>query len=568
MASRTENLIGSILLIGLIFITALVTPWNNIEPIGLPKLATLTLTVGLAGLLQVLFGKSTSKIPRRFFLSALIALALSLLNVFTNSQFISERIFGVQGRNFGALTLICLLITSILSVRLSEKFDPNTIITAVKISSFFVAFYFFVQIHGLDRAAWVDAYGGIPSSLLGNPNLVSAFVSIGIVVTLPILMARQTKRLIRVVVFSISILEFYVLVQSNSFQGFAILFLSILAIAIGFLGPILQKITKSHLLSLFFLATVSLGYLLFRIRDSLSIDNATIQARLDYLQAGFAMGFNSPLFGRGFDYFGESYLYFRSENAAVGRPGLITDSAHNYFVDLFAFGGFPLLFSVLFPFLLVFQGILKDLALDFKQFKQMSLSAFAFRGLFLAWFGFIFQALVNPMSIPLAYLGFLLTGFLCGHFNRTSKSLEISPPTKLERITTQLTLPRLFLNKSALRLILSLIFLLLPILGFQPIIADAKFRDAIEQGNGDTLIVIALSQPKSFTRMENAAEIYLSNSLDVMALRITRAMVSENPENIRGWNLLERISSNEFDKRLAQLKIRDLDPKNPEWNKN
>ena len=95
MASKVDAISTSTLLLGLIVITALVTPWNNLEPVGLPKLATLTVAVSLVGLLLILFHKSPYKFPRVFFLSTLIAIALSLLNVLINSQFISERIFGV-----------------------------------------------------------------------------------------------------------------------------------------------------------------------------------------------------------------------------------------------------------------------------------------------------------------------------------------------------------------------------------------------------------------------------------------------------------------------------------------
>jgi O-antigen ligase len=567
MAARTESLIGSVLLVGLIATSTFVTPWNNLEPVGLPKLAVLTLTVSLAGALFLLFHKFPSKFPSLFFHSTLVAIALSLINILINNQFVSERIFGIQGRNFGALTLICLLITSMMSLSVSEKLNPIKIIIAIKLSSFLVAIYFIAQLQGLDRAAWVDAYGGIPSSTLGNPNFVSAFVSIGFVSTLPLLLARQTKWRMRTIIFSVSTLELYVSVESNSFQGLAIMLFGFFYIALGFLRPVLQVLKKSSLVAFFTFTMLITGFTFYKFQDLLSINNATIQARIDYWEAGLAMGLHSPIFGRGFDYFGESYLMFRSERAAVRSPGLFTDSAHNYFIDLFAFGGFPLLFSVFLPFFLVFQLKLKTLLQDLAPSKKNPLNVSVNRGLFLAWFGFVFQAMLSPICISLAYLGFLLTGFLFGNLNRMSKSIKNSPPRKLRRVSRGLLFSTFFSKEFLLRFILTPMFLLLPFLGFQPLIADAKFRDAIEQGNGDALIEIALRQPKNYSRMHNAVEIYKSNSLDDLALKITRVMVKENPENIRGWRLLERTSSNELEKELARSKIRDLDPKNPELGK-
>ena len=564
MASKVDAISGSVLLLGLIVITALVTPWNNLEPVGLPKLAALTVIVSLVGLLLMLFHKSPYRFPKEFLFSTLIALTLSLLNVFINNQFISERVYGAQGRNFGALILVCLLLISIMSFRLSEKLDPKKLLIAIKLSSFLVAIYFLAQLQGLDRAAWEDPYGGIPSSTLGNPNFVSAFVSIGFVSTLPLLLARQTKWPIRALIFLISAIELYVSVESNSFQGLAIILLGFFYVTMSFLTPVLLRRKKGFLAAFFSLVTLITSYFLYRFQEVLSLDNATIQARIDYWEAGLAMGLDSPIFGKGFDYFGESYFLFRSERAAIRSPGLYTDSAHNYFIDLFAFGGFPLLLSVLFPFLLVFKIKLRTLSQNFGPSKQGHFENFVSRGLFLAWLGFIFQAILSPFSIPLAYLGFLLTGFLYGDFNGTSESIESSTPTKLPKISKRLTFPTFFSNKLLLRALLTPLFLLLPVLGLQPIVTDAKFRDAIEQGNGDTLVEIALSQPKSFSRMHNAVEIYTANSLQDLALKITRVMVKENPGNIRGWRLLERTSSSEVEKELARSKIQVLDPKNPE----
>ena len=566
MASKVDAISGSVLLLGLIVITALVTPWNNLEPVGLPKLAALTVTVSLVGLLLVLFYKSPPKFPKVFFLSTLIAMALCLLNVFINNQFVSERVYGVHGRNFGALILVCLLLISIMSFSLSEKLDPKKILTAIKVSSFLVAIYFLAQLKGLDRAAWVDAYGGTPSSTLGNPNFVSAFVSIGFVSTLPLLLARQTKLPIRTIIFLISAIELYVSVESNSFQGLAIILLGFFYATMSFLKPVLLRRKKGYLAAFFSLVTLSISYFLYRFQDLLSINNATIQARLDYWEAGLAMGLDSPIFGRGFDYFGESYFLFRSERAAIRSTGLYTDSAHNYFIDIFAFGGFPLIVMILFPILLVLQSKLKSTSSPLNISKQDKEIETLNRGLFLAWIGFIFQALLSPFSVALAYLGFFLTGFLYGRFSEVKENEESSMNGFKRGVIPKSRAKKSALNR-AIKVFLIPLLLSLPYFGFQPIIADAKFRDGIEQGNGDAIYRIALSQPKNFQRMQNAAEIFIQNERVDLATPIIREMVEQNPEKIAGWRLLEQVSKTEADKAEARAKILTLDPRNPDLNR-
>ena len=567
MASKVDAISGSVLLLGLIVITALVTPWNNLESVGLPKLAALTVTVSLVGLLPILFHKSPSKFPKVFFLSTLIAIALSLLNVLINNQFISERVYGVQGRNFGALILVCLLLISIMSFRLSEKLDPKKLLIAIKLSSFLVAIYFLAQLQGLDRAAWEDPYGGIPSSTLGNPNFVSAFVSIGFVSTLPLLLARQTKLPIRTLIFLISVIELYVSVESNSFQGLAIILLGFFYVTMSFLKPVLLRRKGGFLAAFFSLVILITGYFLYRFQEVLSINNATVQARIDYWEAGLAMGLDSPIFGRGFDYFGESYFLFRSERAAVRSPGLYTDSAHNYFIDLFAFGGFPLLLSVLLPIILVIQRKFVSTFRLLNPLERNQEAEDVYRGIFLVWLGFLFQAMLSPFSIPLGYLGFLLTGFLFGSLS----SIKIwGKPTDLlvkNRIATKPLQIRPISSKTMLKFLIVPILITLPILGIQPLIADAKFRDAIEKGQSEALYQIALSQPLSFQTMHFASEIFLVNDREDLAAQIISEMVTQNPENIRGWRLLDRISDTEAKRVSTRSKILALDPKNPELQK-
>ena len=263
MTSIKTKLIAPLLILGVFFTAGFVTPWHNLEPAVMPKLAVLTVIVGLAGALLLLPRRNASESNSLFFYSTITAIFLSLLNPIVNGQFISERIFGVQGRNFGALTLICLLLLSIMSFQVSKSINPKILLITIKISSFVVAFYFLIQLQGFDRAAWIDAYGGVPSSTLGNPNFVSAFVAIGFVSTLHLLVAKGTKWYFRTLILALSILEIYVAIESNSFQGLAIMILGCIYVLVSSFKPFFSKITnrKSHLIQEF-LSLVSFSFLL------------------------------------------------------------------------------------------------------------------------------------------------------------------------------------------------------------------------------------------------------------------------------------------------------------------
>jgi hypothetical protein len=185
-------------------------------------------------------------------------------------------------------------------------------------------------------------------------------------------------------------------------------------------------------------------------------------------------------------------------------------------------------------------------------------------GLFLSWLGFIFQALVSPFNIALAYLGFLLTGFLYGSFQRIENVSQKSIPSRKGRTVWITSSAKPAAGKILLKVILLPLYLVIPTLGIQPMIADAKFRDGIEQGNGTILYKIALAQPKSFQTMYYAVDIFRQNERFELALPIIKEMISQSPENIRGWKLLEQVSQSDTEKAEARLRILVLDPKNPQ----
>jgi hypothetical protein len=298
--------------------------------------------------------------------------------------------------------------------------------------------------------------------------------------------------------------------------------------------------------------------------------NVTLQARLDYWRAAISMIIDSPFYGQGFDYFGESYFLFRSTSAAIRSPGLFTDSAHNYFLDVGAFSGLFVLTCFLTPMIIVFIQVFRVcflLQTNHTQFKPPSPWIF---GAILAWFGFILQALISPISHSLIYVGIVLTAIL--HTSLHSQKVKAAAGNNLSIrnssfMTRKLKQEVVRLKNSSfdimLRVACVISSLALLILGAQPMITDAKFRDAIEQGNGDKLLQIALNQPKSFARMEIAAQVFVQNERSDLALRLVRDMVRENPENIRGWRLLLATSNQSVEKSLARKRILELDPKNP-----
>jgi hypothetical protein len=95
-------------------------------------------------------------------------------------------------------------------------------------------------------------------------------------------------------------------------------------------------------------------------------------------------------------------------------------------------------------------------------------------------------------------------------------------------------------------------------------LVDAKFRNAMEQGNGDEIYRISLREPRSYQRMEYAARIFIENDRVDLAIQILRTMVRDSPDNVRGWKLIATYSPYESERLSAMEWMRLKDPKNPD----
>jgi O-Antigen ligase len=572
MALMSADTCAKAIGVWIIVVSIAVTPWNNLDPVSVTKLFTVTVIASFVFFFKTINPKSFVSSSTFFDKMVTLGVFFTTLNLILKSQFPSERIFGVTGRNVGALFFISMLIILLISNQSFKLQHGKLLVSTIKISSISVSIYFVVQKLGLDRAQWADAYGGVPSSTLGNPNFVSSLVAIGFSVTLPTLLIAHEKLLLRAMIASISILEFYVIIESNSAQGVIIVSIGIfLAMYVKFLVVIAKHNFQVYRYSIGIIAITvsSMLILVLYFRESLAT-NPTLLARFVYWRAAFSMILNSPLYGQGFDYYGESYLKFRSTNDAVRFWGLFSDSAHNYFLDIGVFSGLVVLISFLIPFVM---SLFKTFTLFFvsrSQQKKFESPDAIVLGLAIALYGFTFQALISPISHALFYIGVVLTGFLNSALTSQDKAptdIGLYSINRVFKMKKNLSLDKVKFAPPKIyffgRVASALSAIAILVLGIQPMMTDAKFRDAIEQGNGDKLLTIALSQPMSSDRMETTAQIFVENNRPDLALRVIRSMVKENSGNIRGWRLLLATSTQSTERALAREKIKELDPKNP-----
>ena len=177
---RALDKIRDLVLVGLVSLTfVVVTPWNNLDGTNPGKFLVLVSlgTIAFALTLLPLVKKIVSRELDLFNALMLISIFLILVSLAFNRYTLDERFFGLYGRSLGAITFLTLFLVMIAS----SFFNPDRwkwMNLGLLFSLLLIGNYFAIQLAGLDVASWEDAYGGIPSSTLGNPNFVSSSLAI------------------------------------------------------------------------------------------------------------------------------------------------------------------------------------------------------------------------------------------------------------------------------------------------------------------------------------------------------------------------------------------------------
>ena len=532
-----------------------VTPWNNLDGINPAKfliivsLSAITFSLSLFQILDMLKSRGLDL----FQVATAAAMFWTLLSLYMNRYSIDERLFGIYGRSLGAVTFIALFLLAISSAMFGLQ-ALKTFNSVLVTSLVLVAGYFALQLSGFDPAAWEDAYNGIPSSTLGNPNFVSSTLAI---LSMPLLMLvfyrTRWGALMQIIALLALGTIFFLIRESRSIQGLIILL-------IGFVGLLLIRISEFHLngmariiRTLTFLSIAAIPIVTIFITFGLVHPaGKTLIARSEYWRSAGNLILENPMFGKGFDSFGDWYFFYRDQLAIERSPSFFTDSTHNLILELGVFGGIPLLLTYLVLQALALRGAIR-IVTSAENFQAKILVA--------TWIGFNLQSAISPSSLALTTLGFVLTGMVYGAgktlVNGTSHDGERRPLKAHKSRSargTRFATASLALMITATGLYLSTV----------PIVKDAKFRDAIEQGDGRKMIEVSRDWPFNYELSRQAALTLKSSGYNDLAIDMVRDLIDTNPNNIQGWRMLFEYSTLSSDRLRALSRMKELDPLNPE----
>lgn len=339
----TRRLSQGIGLVGAIGSLALFTSF--FDPFAAPKSFAIALgTAGLFGygVMEILKNKNTifSDTKKYFIFAVVTFIGIFLARTVTTSD-INGALFGVVGRQSGFITYFSYVLLFVISVSFMRIANLQLILRYLLIAGIIAGFYSFLETIGAEPWKMSKVYEGT-SGLFGNPNFSGAFLSLTVILSFWILIAKERNVDTVLAVLALP-LGLYGVYTSKALQG-------VISIAIGISIIILVKL---------FAKAKSYGYLglagagvagLFGILGSLQIGplssllyKSSVSERGDMWRTAIAMIKDQPIWGVGIERYGVYFRQYRDLKQALrAGPDVFSDNAHNVVLHLMATGGIVL----------------------------------------------------------------------------------------------------------------------------------------------------------------------------------------------------------------------------------
>jgi O-antigen ligase len=501
--------------------------------------------VGACFLAGFLIPQITKLEEQSLVVTSIFAIALVVVVLFSEKNFI-DQLYGTYGRNTGLLTYLALSILFLVGINFySIQMAQYLLISLIGTGVLNVAYGYFQWLN-LDPINWNNKYNPIIGTL-GNPNFLSAHLGFTSLAVTALILDKKIKMSFRSLMGLFLIASLLLVYKSDSIQGLAVF-------AIGFMIIFYLRFIKTNkLVSILYIAIGSIG-IVVGFLGTLQIGplakllyQESVTYRGDYWWAGIQMLIEKPLFGYGMDSYGDWYRNSRSIEAVTRRgPDVVSNSAHNVFIDIASNGGVVLLIAYLLIILLIFKSIFKIIS-KFKEYDVYAVS------LIVVWIAYLVQSIISINQIGIVIWGWILGGAVIGHSNLLNEVAVSNAKKQVRENSSKFQSPALLAG------------LLGVAIAIWPLTKDANFRDALTSGSVSQVEKAALRFPNSTFHLDYASRVLAENEIYEVALKLAEASVLLNPQHFNGWKqiLLSPIVSNER-KAAALTNLKRIDPLNPE----
>jgi len=525
----------------------------SFDPINPIKMAVLS-TVSFM-LLGVLLVNQKMLQLGRFKLPLLVIsgfVAWQIVVVAVSGGGLLQQVFGSNGRNTGFITYLAFSILIVGSMVASTRALLQPILTATLFVGVTSIVYGVAQASDADPFNWVNPYSPV-FGFLGNPNFQSSLLGILGSIVFAQLLSASVRIQIKSLYLVYLLLTFYVIKETASQQGFLVLLIGA-TVAVGlFVHQKNRALTVTYLaLSITGFVAVLIGTLnKGPLAEILYKDSVTYRG--DYWRAGWKMTLENPIFGVGLDSYGDWYRRSRTIEATLRRgPDITSNAAHNVYLDISSYGGFPLVLIYLTLMGMVVISSVKVIR------RSPGFNA-SFVGLVSGWVAFQAQSIISINQIGLAIWGWVLSGLLIGYEINTRKSEEVIEKRvgkKLEKMVQA---------SAGTSLALFVGLLIGALVGIPPYLASAKYKAALESSNAKAIQEAAYLWPLDASRMIQVSNTLNKNKLEAQGLDVALDASERFPDNYLVWSTLKAMNNaSDEQKAEALAEMKRLDPLNPE----
>ena len=556
---KAQEILSRILTFGVLTVTLFVEAWRSSEPINAPKMLVLS-TCGLSALFVI--GSSWNRsfwVRYKSILIVLISfLFFCLASVIVSKDSILVGLFGTKGRSTGLVTYFSLTLLFLAAVMVQSKRTYARIIKFLLIAGAANIVYNIVYIFGYDPIPWNNPYGTILGTL-GNPNFISSFLGIVVSVLFAYSLDSESKPIMRIVAALLIPVAFYQIIFSHSIQGIFVCAIGSAAVLFFFIRSkwVSKNLQYAYLIAVFSVGLISIMGMLQKGPLASLIYKTSVSLRGEYWAAGLNMGLSNPLTGVGLDSYGNWYRLYRRPSAMIlPGPSIVSDSAHNVFIDFFASGGFPLLIAYISIQVLVVVSIWRIL-------KNLSIFSFTPVALIASWLGYTSQSVISINQIGLAVWGWVLGGAIIGYSFLENKDVTKQPRTNKPVKVIKVGRSEAAVSLAAIVGLLAGFFIALP-----PVRTDVAWRSALKVGNAGAVEAAMNMWPHNQRTLNSGIVLFANNGLPEKALEYARLDVKENGESFVSWFTLYQLEGiSDSEKAKIYKKLHQLDPLNPEFSK-
>jgi len=549
---NAEVALNKLLVWALILSALLITPMWSLDAVNPIKLVAVC-TIGFVSFGVLLANQKSLELGKYKLPLILIGsfLAWQLVVLVVSSGEKLQQLYGTNGRNTGFIAylsfcLLCFVSIITSSPRFLKRFMFATILVGLTSLGYGV-----IQASGADPIDWDNPYSPV-FGFLGNPNFQSSLLGILGSVVFTQLLSTTVRFQIKGLYILYLLLSLYIIKETDSQQGFLVLLIgSVIALGV-FVNHKSKALGYSYLgLALLGFVAVLVGTLNKGPLASLLYKDS-VTYRGDYWRAGLKMTVDNPIFGVGLDSYGDWYRRSRTIEATLRRgPEITSNAAHNVFLDISAYGGFPLVLIYITLMVLVIVSAVKVI----KRSKDFNAG---FVGLVSGWVAFQAQSIISINQIGLALWGWVLSGLIIGYEINTRDG-ELVTEKKMGKNSAK---PAQASAATSLAMFVGLIVGVL--IGMPPYLASAKYKGALETSNSTVIEQAAYIWPVDPSRMIQVATTLNDNKLEEQGLKVALDAVERFPDNYSAWSTLNSMNkATEAQKAQALANMKRLDPLNP-----